>query len=238
MSVKISGNMNDDNAHFNLLQMSQEQNIQDAEAVMAARLRTIFTDKGVQQKFVESVVHNKPVGWSRKSQATYYKERYALELKKVLDDMMVSNKEFVFGYAWFEKTFGLGKDSLYLRVYQSMRYLLEKLDPDGKYKTFWETKIEMHRERGKGVTLRFRHEYQTGGPEFVPTEVMPQVEEPKWKQRMKAWLESDDETPFSQNNIILSPEEITELEIQLSALGDSILSSITAHSVKLIKRSS
>lgn len=210
--------------------------ISDVEAAMAARLRTIFTDKVVQQKMVESVVHNRPLGWSRKSQATYYKEPYALELKKALDIMMETNKEFCFGYAWFEKTFGLGKDSLYLRVYQSMRYLLERLDPDKIYTRFWEEKVEMHRERGKGVTIRFKKEFQTGGPEFAPTEVMPESEEPKWKQRMNVWLESDDTTPFLQNNVILSPEDILSLEVQLDALGDSVMSSITAHSVKLVKR--
>jgi len=213
--------------------MSQEMS--ESEKQMAARLQSIFTNKVVQQKMVESIVHNKPLGWSRKSQATYYKERYALELKKVLDGMIANNKEFCFGYSWFESTFGLGKDSLYLRVYQSMRFLLEKLDPDGTYRKFWNEKIEMHRERGKGVTLRFKKEFQTGGPVFEPTEVIPESEEPKWKQKMNVWLESDDMTPFSQNSIILSPEEIASLEIQLSALGDRILSSITAHSIKLVK---
>jgi len=203
---------------------------------MAARLRTVFTDREVQKQIVDTVVHNKPIGWSRKSQATYYKEPYALQLKKVLDDMMENKKEFCFGYKWFYETFGLGKDSLYLRVYQSMRYLTEKLDPDKIYKTFWDEKISMHRERGKGVTLRFKPAYQTGGPDFAPTEVMPESEEPKWRQKMNAWLESDDTTSFLQNNIILSPEEIAALEVQLNALGDRVMSSITAHSIKLIKR--
>ncbi len=221
-------------ASSNLITMSQQ--LLDSEAAMAARLRTIFTDKQVQKQIVETVVHNRPLGWSRKSQATYYKERYALELKGVLDDMMATNKEFCFGYEWFQKTFGLGKDSLYLRVYQSMRYLIEKLDPDKIYQKFWEEKIDMHRERGKGVTLRFKKEFQVGGPSFIPSEVMPQSEDPKWRQSMNVWLESNDTSTFQQNNIILSPEEIAALEIQLDALGDSIMSSITAHSIKLIKR--
>lgn len=217
--------------------MPDQQN-NSPEEQMAARLKSIFTDKEVQKKMVETVVHNKPIGWSRHSQATYYKEPYALQLKKILDDMMATGKEFCFGYDWFEKTFGLGRDTLYLRVYQSKRYLLEKLDPDNIYKRFCEDKIEISRERGKGVTLRFRQAYQQGGPDFTPVEVMPESEEPRWKQKMNAWLESDDTAPFSQTNIILSPEEIAAIEIQLSSLGDRIMSSITAHSIKLIKRNS
>ena len=203
---------------------------------MADRLRSMFTNKQVQQKMVEAIVTNKPVGWGRKSQATYFKEPYALELKKILDDMMSTNKEFCFSYKWFEETFGLGKDTLYARVYQSMRFLVERLDPDGIYKKFLGERVTVRRERGKGVVLRFQQAYQQGGPAFEPIEVIPTSEEPKWRQRMNTWLESEDDVPFVQNNIILSPEEITSIEIQLAALDGSIKSSITAHSIKIIKR--
>ena len=209
--------------------------IQETENAMADKLRTIFTNKEVQAKMVEAIVHNKPIGWARKSQATYYREPYALELKKILDDMMLINKEFSFSYKWFEETFGLGKDTLYARVYQSMRYLTEKLDPDGKYKKFLDERIAVRRERGRGVVLRFQQAYQTGGPAFEPAEVISESEEPKWKQRMTAWLESEDDAPFIQPNLLLSPEEITSIEIQLAALGDSVMYSITAHSIKIMK---
>ena len=208
---------------------------QESEEAMAIRLRTMFTNKQVQAKMVEAIVTNKPVGWGRKSQATYFKEPYALELKKILDDMIATNKEFCFSYKWFEETFGLGKDTLYARVYQSMRYLTEKLDPDGIYKKFLDERVAVRRERGRGVVLRFQQAYQQGGPVFEPVEVISASEEPKWRQRMNTWLESEDDSPFIQSNVILSPEEITSIEIQLAALGDHVMSSITSHSIKLIK---
>ena len=212
--------------------MSQETEQHDKE--MESKLRSIFTNKELQAKIVDTVIHDRPLGWSRRSSSPYYKEEYALQFKKVLDAIASTGKPFCYRYEWFRENFQIGKDTLYLRIYQGKRFLLERMDPDHYYEKLLD-KIDITRERGVGVLVKLKIEATPGGPVFEPEEVMPESEGPKWRKRMQEWLEdSDSTTSFKQEGLILSPAEIEALRTQLGALSN-VMPSVTSHSVKLLK---
>lgn len=72
-----------------------------------------------------------PEKWSTLSNATYYREKFARELKPVLDAMIEDRKNRIFRYSSYRS---MQPSTLRLRIDQAWRYLSTFLDPDGKYK--------------------------------------------------------------------------------------------------------
>jgi len=199
------------------------------------RLKKIFVDPKHQAKIVDYLVHGKPSGWSRKSNAPYYREEYALQLKKVADQMMTDRQDVFYPYDDYLEQYGISRETLYLRINQSKRYLLEQLDPDHIYARFFE-RVRIERERGVGIMIRFIPEFRDGPSDFKPRTIEPVEQKYKWQKDMDIWLEESNpgDEPFYKDKLALSPEEITALKIQLKTLSN-VLSSITVHTIKLVK---
>jgi len=107
------------------------------EQALSNKVRAVFTDPNMQSKVVNLLVHNKPLGWHRRSNAPYYKEKYALDVKRAFDKMMETGKEQCYYYSTFREKYGIERSTLYTRIYQGARYLVEKMDTaDGKYAKF------------------------------------------------------------------------------------------------------
>lgn len=99
----------------------------------------------------------RPKTWSRRANAPYYRERYALEVRHVLDDMMLSaslgdRESRVVKYADYPE---ISHVTLYLKINQAMLYLIDKLDtPDKTYANFREM-ISISRIRSVGIKFTF-----------------------------------------------------------------------------------
>lgn len=199
------------------------------------RLKKVFVDPKYQAKLVDHLVHNKPIGWSRKSNAPYYKEEYALQLRTTLDQMILDSQDVVYSYEDYLKHYGIARETLYLRINQSIRFLLDNLDPDKRYARLLD-RVQINRERGVGVTIKFIPEFRSGQSDFKPRVVEPVEQKAKWQKDMETWLEESDpgDEPFYKDKLALSPEEITSLKIQLKSLSN-VLSSVTVHTIKLVK---
>jgi len=93
--------------------------------------------------------------WSTLTNAPYYKEKFALELKIVLDEMLTileSGHSFVCKVYQYKHFSNYTPSTIYARIIQSKMFLLDKLDPIGKYKLFLEN-VEIKREPNFGVIL-------------------------------------------------------------------------------------
>ena len=200
------------------------------QPTISSQLRKIFQDPIVTKKVVDVITQDdsKPIGWGRRSRAPYYKEAFALNLKKAIDGMIESQQDVVYDYKYFRDNWGLSKNTVYLMVNQSQRYLLERMDPDKKYERFFET-AKVTVVHGAGVAIRFNREHIASRP------VEPEAEGPKWKQEMDEFLENAQpgET-YKQEKLCLSDTERQELEIMLAGVS-GIMCSITAGSVKIVK---
>lgn len=199
------------------------------------KIKKVFLNPQLQRAVVEQAVSDKPKGWGRKSNAPYFKEIYGLQMRDVVSQMMSDRQPVLYDYDTYLQKYGYSKETLYLRVNQSLRYLTERLDPDDMFKNFMEM-VDVTRERGLGVLMRIKPEFVHGPSDFQPRPVELSAGEPKWKQSMDDWLENStpESIPFHKEGLALNPEEIKKVELQLEPLVD-VLKSITSHSIKLVK---
>ena len=207
---------------------------ENANNQIKERLNSIFPNPQVASKIVDMVIHNRPLGWSRKSNAPYYKEMYAEQVRDDIDKMVESGNPICYRYAkWCNEDTNMSKQTLYNRINQSIRYLIEQLDmPDRKYRKWYET-VHVERVSGVGVTITFivgLHDKQS----FRADEVQPRDNMPQWQRRMEDWLESDSIKPFCEEGLCLSPEQIAELTTNLSNLTN-VQASVKCESVKIIR---
>lgn len=208
----------------------------ESDKQVADQLRKIFSDPKTSAKVADVLLNDRPVGWGRRSNAPYFKESYGLQMKETLDQMMKDHIDVWYPYKEYQEKYGIGRDTLYLRINQSLRYLFEKLDDtEHTYARFYE-KLETSRERGLGVVIRFRPEFSD--PEvanFQPRQVIPPEEIPEWKEKIDRFLESSETgRTLHIEKLALTVNQIAEIKVQLTGLTN-IISNITAHSIKLIK---
>jgi hypothetical protein len=211
--------------------MNEQDNLDEK---MKERLHQIFPSPHVASAMVDAIVHNRPAGWSRKSNAPYYKEIYGKQMKADIDKMIVSGKDLVFRYeTWCDETFGMTPNTLYCRVNQSIRYVIEQMDADGKYRNWYE-RVRITREPKNGVVIRFIAGLSDINP--MSADIIEPKDEGRhrWLHRMDEWLESDDTIPFCAEGLAMSPEEMDKVRIQLQQLV-GIQYSIRSESVKIIK---
>jgi hypothetical protein len=181
-------------------------------------------------KIVNFVVKKRPHGWSRRSYATYYKESYALWLKKDIDQMILDRQPIVYRY---DKWPNIKAAGLYLRITQAMMYLLDELDTNNVYHKFRE-QIRIKRKKGAGIVISFDDVLgdEPQGERFIADE-----DKPTWYKKMYDYLENVNEVkPLHIDGLLLSPEQIEALQAELEGLSN-ILFTISSREIKIIKGS-
>lgn len=200
------------------------------------RLAGVFKDPVQAAKIANVLVPSKrPDGWSKFTNAPYFKEVYALEMKSTLDTVVEQKQDVIYDYATFE-SMGMSKSTVYLRVNQSLLYLLKYLDPDGKYANIRHNMIQITKERGVGVRISLLPQYREGfTAEFQPRAVIPQSEMPLWRKKMEHFLENAQPgASFYKEGLALTPEEIKELNDSFMNVSGFIVN-ITSFSVKIVR---
>lgn len=197
------------------------------------RINQIFVNPAVSAQVADIVIRKKPPGWSRKSQAPYFKECFGQEMKEVFDAMIKDRLDRVFSLEKFPK---LKMDTIYLRVNQSIRFLLTYLDDaDKTYARFCEM-IHVTKDKGVGVRLSFLEGTREREVlDFTPVPVMPKADEPLWKEKLDTFLEEGAVgVPFHIEGLALNSEQIRDIKLSVAQLKGVMLH-VTAHSIKAIK---
>jgi len=170
---------------------------------------------------------DRPSTWSRRANAPYYRQRHALEVKHILDEMILAResgdrKPRLIKYADYQE---IAPVTLYLKINQAMLYLLDKLDPDGVYKEFREI-IHISRARGTngGIVISYNQGEDdkplvaraTSHEEHVAVEAPPKSTEPTpepkkpedWKATLHAFVEKADVgQQLKLNNLNLTADD-------------------------------
>jgi len=199
-------------------------------------IKDFFKNPQVSKAVVDMVVRNRPVGWSRRSNAPYYKEVYALGLKVQIDSMLSDRKDRIFRYDQFPQH---SKETLYLRINQALRYLLDNLDDANKTYAKWNEMVAVTRERGLGIRISYRPEFRESGlGTFVSVPVESKSTVPLWKQRVDDYLEDGiaGDKPLHLTGLCLTSEQLVDLKTSLKGLS-GVMSSVDAHEIKIIKTS-
>src|ERR1017187_2048547 len=108
-------------------------------------------------KAVDLAIHNRPIGWSRKSNAPYYRELYAKQIKAEADDMIKTGSPKCYRYTmWCNDNTGMSRQTLYNRINQSIRYLIEQMDTNDHIYAKWYDSVNVCRDRDIGVVIKFK----------------------------------------------------------------------------------
>jgi len=207
--------------------------------LIKSRLRDIFPDEITANKVIDLVVTNKPKNWGRKSQAPYYKEYFALQIKEHADAMLRDKQDRIFRYDIYcgEKREKMSEQTLYNRINQSKRYLLDCLDPAGTYAT-WDALTNISFKGEPGIVIRFKSEFHNVLDGIIaqehPETIIPKKEESLWRRKMNLWLEGDETKPFIQPDLALTLEEVEKLRSELGELK-GIMAVVNAISVKIVR---
>lgn len=195
-------------------------------------IRDFFRDPSVAKAVIDLVVHKKPVGWSRRSNAPYYKREYALEMKNMIDEMLKTREDQVFMYRDFPR---LASSSLYLKVNQALRYLVEKMDTEDKLYARWYEMVHISQERGVGVRISFIEELRTSAvSSFKPRAISSAANTPQWKQQVDEYLESDEVKPLHIDKLCLTQDDVKATRESLQSVK-GIMFTVFAHEIKIIK---
>lgn len=199
-----------------------------------ADIKSIFPDENVAARVVETVVHERPIGWDRKSNAPYYKEKFARSMKKDIDKMIREKCRLVYRYSVFCAN-GQSKRTLYNRINQSIRYLLEKMDPERIYFRWYES-VDIRQKSGLGVTISFFPGLGMDGTGVSeePGEAIISNTMPAWRLEMEEWIESGEGQYWVREGLVLNPAEVQELKDQFTQTK-GIMVSIKPTSIKLVR---
>lgn len=192
----------------------------------------IYPNKQVASQVVELLTRKKPVGWSRKSYATYYRLEYAKQIIPTLDAMIVDRHNKIFRHEDMPR---LSLLSLYLWVNQSFKFVRDYLDgPDmgkGKYDKLWR-EVKVSRDKGVGVSINFENFAATI---FKSSDYVKRDEKSKWKLEIEVYLSNPNiKKPLVLDNLLLLAEDIEQMEAELEDI-EGIQYSITSKSIKIIK---
>ena len=174
----------------------------------------------------------RPLTWSKRANVPYYKARYALEIKHIFDEMILAAEDGdkeprIIKYVDYPE---VSHTTLYLKINQSLLYLLEKMDEAGIYSNFRQL-VQISRVRSVGIKFSLVHALDNKPlsafkissaniPKEKPLERIREVisDTPKvleapnlnedWKAALHAFVEkAEPGQTFKSNNLSLTMED-------------------------------
>jgi hypothetical protein len=165
--------------------------------------------------------------WSKLANAPYYRKRYALELKAVVDDMLQKGCDKEYRY---DDYVDLSHKTIYLRLNQAKLFLLDELDPDLFYKENFQ-RISITQEK-TGVRLSLMKEITS----MAPVDVGLDEKKSEWQDKITKYLETAKigDAPLRIDKLSLTAEEV---EIQKESFINipGVSAFITATEILIVK---
>lgn len=169
---------------------------------------------------------SRPATWNRRSKAPYYTHEYGLAMKSVADKMLSSKNDQIFELSHFPS---LRINSLYSRINQGIRFLLEVMDtPDKKYAT-WRAIILIRNEKD-AIRISFNPAFKD--VKFASREVVPKGDR-SYKEKVDDFLESNEKVLIIKD-LALSTDEALAMIASLKTL-QGINYEVTRESIRIVK---
>lgn len=204
-----------------------------SEVELFKMFQELMKDVDKRKKLVELMSGSRPGHWRQNTNSPYFKTRYAEELRIILDKMIETRQDIEYSYADFPR---MSRSSLYQRVNQAKRFLLQELDPDKKYFNFCEI-VAITREK-TGIRLSIPDDLRDPNTPYVGRVVVPKSEQNEWQDKLDLFLENlpnlADGASFFEKKLSLSEDQIQALEASLMPLKN-VVYSITYNTIKVVK---
>lgn len=203
--------------------MVDEGNVNVSKEELYAQLKEFVAETIKQKK------SRRPLHTSRRSNYSYYHEVFALEVKQVLDDMIADKKDRIWRLSSYPD---LKVSSLYMRIYQGIRYLIENMDPDGIYAKYRLEYMTLTKEKD-GVRLSWLRD-RLEGRGFKPDIVSDREITHEWKEHVERFIEQSDEKILHLKNLALTIQQVNDLQSSFEGL-EGIMSVVTEREIKIVK---
>jgi len=181
-------------------------------------------------------ISGKSSAWEYKHKGSYYKAKYALQFKEVVDGILKDGKARIYRYRDYPE-FSRPR-SLYLKIVQSRAYLLDKLDSEGKYKLLCDA-ILLTTKYKVGIILSLQRDLLDGydDDKFHKPDILGDEDDP-WREQLDTYLSSEKkpEGKFEAKGLMLDDNEQRDLEIMLSGLAN-VSYRITQDKVLVVRES-
>jgi len=192
----------------------------------------IFPSMQTARAVVALVSGKKPVGWSKKSRSTYYSEFYAKQLLPAIDSQIKEGRDIFYPWDVFcdpKKQGTVSINTLYLKVHQQIKYICERMDPEGKYTT-WYQGVHVRKKEGYGLRITLKPSEVAQKPVLM----VHRSDMPMWRRDFDEWLESDDVEPFVRDNLALTADEVKTFLKEVEDLS-SVICNITSSQIQVVK---
>jgi hypothetical protein len=170
---------------------------------------------------------------------TYYRERFALQMKVIIDAMMAEAKEGKFEerfFAYDQYNHVLNKNSLYLKINQSWLYLRNELDPTGIYNQFAEI-ISIDRKSKDGIRITYEKDItEPVDADLIPTKVLTEDEQQSnLRNHIDHFLENSAiNEELNMTKLRLNEEQMSQIDASLCQL-DNITYKIFPTKIWIVK---
>jgi len=170
----------------------------------------------------------KPSDWTCGSNVSYYNRKNAELVRGCIDALILEPKKDQKLYLRDFKT--LSSKSLYIKCYQGLRFLIERLDKDGKYKA-------VRRQ------IKFRRNFD--GIRFIWIDdaiiksepVLSEEAAQTWKDDFDAFIEvAQDEDKFERGDVQLSKNDIEYIRRSVITLPEFVIFKLEPNKIKIVKK--
>jgi hypothetical protein len=170
--------------------------------------RKLFT-RMLRQAKIENV---RPIYWSKRARAPYYRRRFAEEIKSVIDRLLDDKRDKIFLYASFPT---LSKNSLYLKIHQAFLFLVEEMDDEKMTYRNAKDNIAITKE-STGILLT----WVPNSPALTTAEdAKDNLIRNEWKNQLDKFLEQAEQgEKLSLTGLHLTQDDLDTLDISLCQL--------------------
>lgn len=198
----------------------------------AAAVKEIFKDPRIARLALDAIIGNKPANYGRRSRTSYYNEKFGNHMKSVADTMIEFRTDQCFHFSDFP---GLNPNTLYLRIWQGIKYLRDRMDTEeGKYKV-WYSQTKTTREPNVGVLISWKEPFRDNMQvPFKPRAVKSPAETPMWKDEIDKFLSSKTKSQLHITGLSLTPEQLLELKSSF-ANTHGVICAFRSYEIKMIK---
>lgn len=172
-----------------------------------------------------------PPGWSKSSVASYYREKYALEVKILLDKIKLDREH---DHKIRSNQFRTSRKTYYQKLTQGWLYLIDRLDPSGEYKELRKN-ICLKREKDG---IRFK--WALNEADDIELEaVEPEHKRDLWRTELQDFLNNvaiKDGQVLELNNLDLNTSELVEIQQLIDTIEGFYLLKLTKNRVQIAKQ--
>jgi hypothetical protein len=194
-----------------------------------------ITERALHLMSLFNVEPTVPIGWSKNSGTPYYKEKYALRVKAILDIMITDEtKDRIIDPTKMKMT----RESIKAMLTQGWLWLIDK---HGKASVYADMRSRIKIcQVSDGIKLVWAHVIPPDGTmSYTGDEHSKATLHPRWKDELITWIEQgEDGTKFEKSGVTMTPEQLEYIKNLVNECMSSaciIVGSLKTTKVLLIK---